>query len=69
MLEQNLKEVAEVIRNAKCNRTVYTTHDLDIMLATKLEILEALKQKWPQEAANIDLSVPSVTRMFWPSKL
>ena len=59
MNKQLLQEVFDVVKNANCNRAVYTTHDYDIMISAKQDILGALKEKWPQEAATLDTTVPS----------
>lgn len=56
-----LKEVFDVVKTANCSSVTYTTHDRDIMLATKQSILEAIKQKWPQEAAMLSTNIGQVT--------
>jgi len=61
MTEDILKQVFDVIKQARCNKSVYTTHDQSIMLSVKEELLSTLKQKWPQEAAKLDTSVSSLT--------
>lgn len=62
MKKEILEEIFEAIKEAKCTKAVYTTHDQDVMLASKQEILEALKQKWPQEAASLSTTVPAINR-------
>jgi hypothetical protein len=59
MTEEFLKEVFDTIKQARCNRAVYTTHDQGIMLSVKEELLKELKQKWPQEAAMLSTTVVS----------
>lgn len=56
-----LKEVFDVVRTANCSSVTYTTHDKDIVVATKQAILEAIKQKWPQEAAMLNADIAQVT--------
>lgn len=62
MDKELLQEVFDVIKAAKCTKAVYTTHDQDVMLTAKQEILEALKQKWPQEAATLNTYVPTINK-------
>lgn len=56
-----LNEIFDVVKTANCSSTTLTTHDRDIMLATKQSILEAIKQKWPQEAAMLSTEIDKVT--------
>lgn len=60
MNKELLQEVFDVIKAARCTKAVYTTHDLGIMQTVKEELLEALKQKWPQEAASLSTYVHTV---------
>jgi hypothetical protein len=61
MTKEDIQEVFDCIRNTKCVKAVYTTHDLGIMQTVKGELLEALKQKWPHEAANLSTAIPSTS--------
>jgi hypothetical protein len=56
-----LNEIFDVVKTANCSSMTCTTHDRDIMLATKQSILEAIKQKWPQEAAMLSTEIDKVT--------
>lgn len=58
MTKEDMQEVFDCIRDAKCVKAVYTTHDLGIMQTVKAELLEALKEKWPHEAANLSTAIP-----------
>ena len=60
MNKEDVQEVFDLIKNTPCTRGVYTTYDLGVMQSTKEQLLTAIKEKWPQEAATLSVSVPSV---------